>query len=772
MRKKNIRYFIFLALTVIFLLLAPDTIFITSHLVGGNAAHSSQTYFVATNGDDSDPGTFEQPWSSIQRASETMVAGDIVFIRGGSYYEQVSTIRDGNSSNGYIAFTAYPGETPIIDGTGVEAGNDGFTVSNSYVRITGLEIRNWDGHGFRVSDVHHIEISQCKILDVGYGIGIMGGAHDFVLNAIDISRFTSHGVGVFPSEGTDSYNGMIIDCVVHTSQDPEQYADGFFLSEGDLQGFVFRGCEAYGAYDGFDIGSRDTILEGCSAHDNTNSGYRIWDDNVTLVNSLSYNNAETNIVVDWSGVPKTTTLMNSHFVDSQTYNVLVASSSDTLEMYNCILAGGDYIGLAIESLDQDGYHGDNNIFHNDDPNRAIVVWGSEAEFSLSTISGGGWTDFGGQDQHSLVALDPGTDLFVNFDTWDLHLREGSVAIDAGTPENAPLIDHDWVPRPQGGGYDIGAYEYRSPERPDLIVTDIWDDSGMIYYQIRNLGHAQAQSGHDTALFVDDVNVMNDSVNADLAYGEKYRGSFDYNWYCTSLDVNISVRVDQGNDVAEINETNNQKVEKWRCDTTSPEIVTGPIIQDVDQDSAVVYWETDEESDSSVKYGDRAGVNENEISDSNQTLIHIIPLTGLEPSTTYNFVVESTDPSGNTIQSSNIYFETTHLHDEIAPVVSINVTDISGNDFTEAEAARAQVFIEAEAYDNYGVEKVEFYLNGELLFTDFSPPYDFSLNTRQYADGEYNVAVKAFDLAKGYASTNKSIQISNPVDETAPIENSD
>jgi hypothetical protein len=125
-------------------------------------------------------------------------------------------------------------------------------------------------------------------------------------------------------------------------------------------------------------------------------------------------------------------------------------------MHNCILAGGDNIGLAIESVGS--YRGDYNIFHNDNPDRAIVVWNHEPEFSLNSLAAGDWTAFSGQDIHSLVCPTPETGLFRDLGNWDFHLREGSIAIDAGTPQNAPSIDYDGVSRPQAKGYDIGAYE--------------------------------------------------------------------------------------------------------------------------------------------------------------------------------------------------------------------------------------------------------------------------------------------------------------------------
>lgn len=44
-------------------------------------------------------------------------------------------------------------------------------------------------------------------------------------------------------------------------------------------------------------------------------------------------------------------------------------------------------------------------------------------------------------------------------SFDLHLKAGSLAISAGSIVDAPLVDFDDMPRPQGGKVDIGAYEF-------------------------------------------------------------------------------------------------------------------------------------------------------------------------------------------------------------------------------------------------------------------------------------------------------------------------
>lgn len=60
---------------------------------------------------------------------------------------------------------------------------------------------------------------------------------------------------------------------------------------------------------------------------------------------------------------------------------------------------------------------------------------------------------------------------------DLHLGAGSPAIDQGSAELAPAVDRDGLARPQGNGFDIGAYEWTSEPRPDG-GTDGGADAGM------------------------------------------------------------------------------------------------------------------------------------------------------------------------------------------------------------------------------------------------------------------------------------------------------
>src|SRR5690242_3260393 len=61
------------------------------------------------------------------------------------------------------------------------------------------------------------------------------------------------------------------------------------------------------------------------------------------------------------------------------------------------------------------------------------------------------------DDHNFQFVDASA-LFVA-PPFDLHLVPGAAAIDTGSPDLAPTIDVEGRPRPQGAGFDLGAYEF-------------------------------------------------------------------------------------------------------------------------------------------------------------------------------------------------------------------------------------------------------------------------------------------------------------------------
>jgi hypothetical protein len=419
---------------------------------------TGNTYYVANNGDDSNPGTLDLPWRTIQKAADEMQAGDGVYIRGGIYYENIRTENNGTVDN-YILFAAYHGEIPIIDGSKATDSNNGFIINNSYIKLHGLKVCNWMDTGIWMDNAAYIEIIDCEVYDVVFGIGASNGTHDFVLRNVSMHHFDLFGFDASPSGGNDCYNGTFIDCVAHTGRDPDQNVDGFALGHGNQHSFTFTRCKTYDVFDGFDLSADDVILDQCVAFNCLFGGFKLWGDNITVLNCLSYNNGSSNLELDWrywNNKPKTVMLVNCTFYGGDNYNIWVENSGDSLHMYNCIIAGNGNIGLAFEQMGVKNYKGDHNLFHNNNPDRVIAVAYTD-EFSSSQLSQGRWSDYSGQDNNSLVVGDLAS-LFVNHSGFDFRLQPGSPAIDVGTGVSAPAADYDDNPRPQGGGYDVGAYE--------------------------------------------------------------------------------------------------------------------------------------------------------------------------------------------------------------------------------------------------------------------------------------------------------------------------
>jgi Bacterial Ig-like domain (group 3) len=118
------------------------------------AGQIGSTYYVSTSGSDSNTGTMSSPWLTIQHAANSVLAGATVYVLGGVYNESVNFPASGTAS-APITFQSYPGETAVIDGTGVScctsnppsSGNEtqGLIniVNQSYIIVSGFEIRNY-----------------------------------------------------------------------------------------------------------------------------------------------------------------------------------------------------------------------------------------------------------------------------------------------------------------------------------------------------------------------------------------------------------------------------------------------------------------------------------------------------------------------------------------------------------------------------------------------------------------------------------------------------
>ena len=94
-----------------------DALLVLLTCVSAAFGQMNSSFYVATNGNDSNPGTQMAPWRTIQHAADTARAGSTVYVRGGIYEELVSINRSGNTRDGFITFQSSPGETAVIDAT-------------------------------------------------------------------------------------------------------------------------------------------------------------------------------------------------------------------------------------------------------------------------------------------------------------------------------------------------------------------------------------------------------------------------------------------------------------------------------------------------------------------------------------------------------------------------------------------------------------------------------------------------------------------------------
>jgi hypothetical protein len=111
-------------LALVVLVSAALTVIVASQTPASGATQA--TYYVAPNGNDTNPGTITSPFRTLQRARDVVrtananMTGDIyVYLRGGNYPVS-STIEFGpgdSGTNGFrVIYSAYPSETPVLEG--------------------------------------------------------------------------------------------------------------------------------------------------------------------------------------------------------------------------------------------------------------------------------------------------------------------------------------------------------------------------------------------------------------------------------------------------------------------------------------------------------------------------------------------------------------------------------------------------------------------------------------------------------------------------------
>lgn len=125
-------------------------------------------YYVTKSGSNANDGlSAGTAFLTIQKAADTVVAGDTVYVRAGTYNEIVTIVKAGTSGLP-IAFYQYPGDArPIIDGNGFANTLDsvGIGSPSAYVTFSGFEVYRTPRHGIIVYDAHHITVTNNLVHD-------------------------------------------------------------------------------------------------------------------------------------------------------------------------------------------------------------------------------------------------------------------------------------------------------------------------------------------------------------------------------------------------------------------------------------------------------------------------------------------------------------------------------------------------------------------------------------------------------------------------------
>lgn len=216
-------------------------------------------YYVATNGSDTNTGTFASPFATVQQGQQAAAPGDTVYIRGGTYVMSESQIAKyvtgspnfaymtyldkSGTSTARINYWAYPGERPIFDLSNIKPANnrvDAFYVKGSWLHFKGLEVV-----GVQVTILTHTQ-SIC--------FENVGSNNIFEM----LSMHDGQAIGFYLTQGS---NNLVLNCDAYRNWDYTSETgkggnvDGFggHPNKKGYTGNVFRGCRAwFNSDDGFD----------------------------------------------------------------------------------------------------------------------------------------------------------------------------------------------------------------------------------------------------------------------------------------------------------------------------------------------------------------------------------------------------------------------------------------------------------------------------------------------------------------------------------------
>ena len=420
-------------------------------LFGGSAQASD--YYVSTSGSDSNSGlSISNPFKTIQKAADIVLAGDTVYVRGGTYKEQI-TIKNSGKEGSPITFMAYPGEHPIIDGGSLNVSQGLFYISGkSYIVIDGFEIRNSNNYLILGRDSNNCTIKNCLIHDnehydssgnllcypdSGRGVdAVFFVRSDYITyennevyhgghNGLSCSACNYWTVQY--NHVHDNYCHNCVNTFPATTDNPQPTYTGGKIIYNNLHAckniILFR-------YQKDMTIANNLIYDTYSLNEGNRVGIYIQKDTTTGITNYNY---DSNVKI-----------YNNVFADI--YNsAILNENANSIDVRNNIFSniGGKVLRFSTTI----GDNLNNNIYND---SGLSFTWGPASYSSLSSF-----VSATGQDKNSFEA-DP---LFVNSSANDYHINSNdSLAVDSGVDVGISK-DFDGNAIPVGSAPDIGAYEY-------------------------------------------------------------------------------------------------------------------------------------------------------------------------------------------------------------------------------------------------------------------------------------------------------------------------
>lgn len=397
---------------------------------------------------DANPGTGELPWLTIGQSAGVAVAGDTVHVRQGTYEERVEPANSGEEGSP-ITFVAEPRRSVEMAGFNTE-GSD-------WLRIEGFTITSmdpfdgWDEAQGVLIRSNHVEVVDNYIHHVR-STAIAGYWHDPFPDSAHVADNT-----IYHVQMGITVNGT--NWIVERNEVNRLYMYGGgdcdysrFFGEGHIIRLNF--------FHGTDFDEIGDAHVDC---------FQTFTNNGEVIRDILF---EGNVCTDFhqglmaSNVEHTDTrdftFRNNVFAHGGAWGICVHDVPGIV-VENNTFAFIQYHGAGFRD-DSTGNVVRNNIFYE----VSSSYWasdGGEVTGDHNLIFNAGAPDVPGE--HDLLDVDP---LFLDPANDIFMLRAGSPAVDAGM--DLPEVDRDvfGTGRPQGGGWDIGAYEW--VEDPDLTIATV------------------------------------------------------------------------------------------------------------------------------------------------------------------------------------------------------------------------------------------------------------------------------------------------------------